>query len=313
MAGLIDFVAMGGAVAGIYIAVKYGGQIMDNVKAGSPSGDLCSHLTCSDLCGANAKDYLSKCGAGLQPYIDKCSCSKASTPITEGPQPVAAPPVAASDTDCTNLHCDQLCPNAGYWLKKCGTGLQPWIDSCHCGQGTTHPATTVPTGHVKTKPSNVKEAPPLSLHDQGINVQPPNAGAIHPSKEWINTTHPGHTVRPAGCDCQNGIVQGDKCPDDIIGQKCGPGFPAKLETIKKQAKSYYGRLDPFHYYSVGSTGPEWRTTIPYNELVASSGMATGKRVGRALAANNHNFMPGGFVLSEASVRRGWNNVYSAGT
>lgn len=162
----------------------------------------------------------------------------------------------------------------------CGSGQH--LDAsgnCVADSSTTSPSTTVPSGHPHMKPTN-KPTPDMTAPK----------------------TSP-HRYRPTRIRHQH---HNGPCPDGSFpdaNNNCKP-IPATLQ-------SNFGTLG---HYEVAVDGPQWRKSIPYNQLVASQGMVhPGKRVGRALAANNHNFMPGGFVLSEASVRRGVNNVYSAGT
>lgn len=160
----------------------------------------------------------------------------------------------------------------------CGSGQH--LDAsgnCVADSSTTSPSTTVPSGHPHTKPTNK-----------------PQTSTIRPKRSH---RHPHST----NCVCTSSGTY--------------TGYPGKTCALQgqpcSQPSAYFGTLG---HYEVAVDGPQWRKSIPYNQLVASQGMVyPGKRVGRALAANNHNFMPGGFVLSEASVRRGVNNVYSAGT
>lgn len=156
-------------------------------------------------------------------------------------------------------------------------------------------------------------APPLSLHDQSLNVQPPNAGAIHPS----NGPHvaPTPSTKPKKHKFPHSVYHPPKqkgpgpCPDGSYpdaNNNCEP-IPTYLEPT---AKAYLGYFDS---YNIPVSSPQYYKSIPYYQATANQGMVKQGRVRRALATNNSNFMPGGFVLSEASVRRGVNNVYSAGT
>lgn len=242
MAGLLDYLTMGFVGAGLYIGVKYGPQIINNLKQNQ----------------ANPQ-------------------AQAQTPAQQTSTPTApASQTPASQGDNLDL------TSPVYNIPK------------HPNDTGTYPKST----------QRKAAAPPLSLHDQGINIQPNNAGAIHPSNgphvaptpstkphKRRHTTLPEHHQGP--------------CPDGSYPDKDNSCKPTYLQT----------NIGYFDYYSVPVPGPEWRKTIPNYQFVASQGMSNLKqgRVRRSLAANNSNFMPGGFVLSEASVRRGVNNVYSAGT
>lgn len=226
-------------------------------------------------------------------------------------------------------------------------------------QAQTPPSQTTPADQTTGGMPNVTYppgavAPPLSLHDQGINVQPPNAGAIHPSHPNDTGTYPAHkqmiehpAVRkppvPSGTVKEAPSTHHRRktvlpehhtgpCPDGSYpdaNNDCKP-IPTYLQTGYKSITGpirnpifppqtnfapydYESNIGYFNGYETAVPGPQWRRSIPYRQVIASQGMMKQGRVKRALAAGNHQFIPAGFTLSESSVRRGYDNVYSAGT
>lgn len=225
MAGLIDYVMMGLGVAGLYIGVKYGPQIVNNMK--QPAASSSSTPT-----------------------------APSTTPTITTTNPVYAPETGGVPTAVIKA------------AQKRGNRPVPRHINPQTGDETldTAPSHIPVSNDIKTKPSN--------------------------EHKRRKTTLPVHHQGP--------------CPDG--------SYPDKDNNCKPIPTLLEAKIGYFDYYSIPVDGPGWRKSIPYNQLVASQGMATRPgRVKRALAANNSNFMPGGFVLSEASVRRGVNNVYSAGT
>lgn len=254
--GLADYLMMGFGISGLYIAVKYGPQIYNNIKGSQ--------------------------GAQAQPQAPPQQPSQDGQPISNIP----SGPQHQNDT---------------------GTYRPPpkYIIRPHQGQGPLAPQTaeTIPQfpAHNTVIPTPGQTVPSNSPH--------PGRGPPHiRHHEHIKDPgfYPDLGIKAADIDASKNCI----CTSSGV-YKAYPGQICDMEGMPCTPKAYLGYFDG---YEMAVPGPQWRKTIPNRQLVANQAMVNPRgRVRRALAANNHNFMPGGFVLSEASVRRGINNVYSAGT
>lgn len=190
----------------------------------------------------------------------------------------------------------------------------------HQGQGPLAPQTT------ETNPFYPAHNTVIPTPGQTV---PSNSE--HPGRKPPHIRHHQHIVDP-GFIPDKSVLGGDDTAGCICTSagvyKAYPGQICNLAGTPCTPKAYLGFFDG---YEMAVEGPQWRQTIPYREVVANQGKMSNipsysdlyarrsppagrfRKVGRALAAGNHQFMPGGFLLSEASVRRGVDNVYAAGT
>lgn len=292
MAGLIDYLMMGLGVSGIYIGVKYGPQIIQNLqqpataRTQQPSDSSTPTTSTSTSTPTTPTDEIGqpvgitrhrhvRCGPGQM-------VNRAGQCVANTDQPYVPPPPAHQNDTGTYPTSTQRraasIPSAAH-QPPIPAGIKETV-----GTNPYYPAPShaIPSPDIKPK----RSLTPV-MTDQ-------EAEAI---ARTITPIDPASVNKPnAHCICLNGKYRGPGC--NMTGESC-----------------FESNIGYWNGYNIPVTGPQWYKSIPYNQVVASVGVMTKPtgRVNRALAANNHQFTPSGFVLSEASVRRGFNNAYSAGT
>ena len=261
MAGLPDYLMMALGLGGGYIAVKYGGQILGNLKQQT----------------AQAQSQPQQTQQTQQPQLQETD---------ETGQPISTHPLLPRHQNDTRTY------------------TPPHPSHQHPPVPSQASRDAAPIVHKRPRPN-------------------PQAGLVKETAE-TNPYYPAHshTIKspssPPGYIPEKNALDPSLYPGPPLGQQ--QLNPADINyDIPKGGYGDYGDT-AFAYigyadsYNIPVAGPQWYKSIPYTEVVASQGIVHPQgRVRRAIAANNHNFMPAGFTLSESSVRRGFNNVYSAGT